>query len=88
MVKAAIDGTQESGDRTGLRDELRESSEDFEEDINAVLTDEQKQKLDEMKAGGRKRSGRDTVAKVETDRMPKNLDVTRASVYFQVEFSR
>ena len=57
-VKAAIDSAQESGDRSGLRDQLRELKEDFEEDFNAVLTDEQKEKLDEMKSGRRKQSGK------------------------------
>ena len=57
-VRAAIDSAQESGDRSGLRDQLRELKEDFEEDFNAVLTDEQKEKLDEMKSGIRKRSGK------------------------------
>ena len=57
-VKSAIDSAQESGDRSGLRDTLRELREDFEEDFSAVLTDEQKEKLDEMKSGGRKRSGK------------------------------
>ena len=57
-VKAAIDSAKESDDRSGLRDKLRELKEAFEEDFNAVLTDEQKEKLDEMKSGGRKRSGK------------------------------
>ena len=57
-VKAAIDNARESDDRLGLRDELRELKEDFDEDFNAILTDEQKEKLDEMKSGGRKRSGK------------------------------
>ncbi len=57
-VKAAIDSAQESGDRSGVRDKLRDLKADFEEDFNAVLTDEQMEKLDEMKSGGRKRSGK------------------------------
>lgn len=57
-VKAAIDNARESDDRSGLRDKLRELKEEFDEDFNAVLTDEQKEKLDGMKSGGRKRSGR------------------------------
>lgn len=57
-VKAAIDSARESGDRSGLRDKLRELKAEFEEDFNDVLTDEQKEKLDEMKSGGRKRSGK------------------------------
>ena len=57
-VKAAIDGARESGDRSELRDQLRELREGFEEDFNAVLTDEQKEKLEEMKSANRKRSGK------------------------------
>ena len=57
-VKAEIDNARESDDRSGLRDKLRELKEDFDEDFNAILTDEQKEKLDEMKSGGRKRSGK------------------------------
>ena len=56
-VKSAIDSAQESGDRSGLRDTLHELKEDFENDLDAILTDEQKAKLDEMKSGGRKRRG-------------------------------
>ncbi len=57
-VKAEIESARESGDRSGLRDKLQELKEKFEEDFNAVLTDEQKEKLDEMKSGERKRSGK------------------------------
>ncbi len=56
-VKSAIDSAQESGDRSGLRYTLHELKEDFENDLDAILTDEQKAKLDEMKSGGRKRRG-------------------------------
>lgn len=58
-MKAAIDNARESDDRSGLRDKLRELKEDFDEDFNALLTAEQKEKLDEMKSGKRKRSGKD-----------------------------
>ena len=57
-VKAAIDSAQESGDRSDLREKLQELRKDFGEDFNAVLTDEQKEKLDEMKSEGRKRKGK------------------------------
>ena len=57
-VKAAIDSAQESDDRSGLKEKLQELREDFADDFNAVLTDEQKEKLDEMKSEGRKRKGK------------------------------
>lgn len=57
-VKAAIDSVQESDDHSGLKEKLQELREDFAEDFNAVLTDEQKEKLDEMKSEGRKRRGK------------------------------
>lgn len=57
-VEAAIASAKESGDRSELRDQLRALKEDLEEDFNAVLTDEQKEKLEEMKSAKRKRSGK------------------------------
>ena len=57
-VKAAINEARESGNRSDLRDELQELRENFAEDFTSVLTDEQKEKLDEMKSEGRKRKGK------------------------------
>ncbi len=57
-IGAAIETAKDSGDRSGLREILDNLKEVFQDDFNAVLTDEQKAKLDEMKSGGRKRSGK------------------------------
>ncbi len=56
-AQALIDAAKESEDRSGLIEKLDELKENFEEDFNAILTDEQQAKLDEMKSEGRKRTG-------------------------------
>ena len=56
-VKALIDSTRTSGDRTDFREKMQALKQDFEADFNAILTDEQKARLEEIKAAARERAG-------------------------------